>query len=92
MSLSTEQVAEGKPSPRVYEAVAAHLEVAPEAVVAIEDSNNGLRSASGAGMAVIAVPRPAFPPLPEALSLADAVVEHLDDVTVDLVESLVRGS
>ena len=92
VTMSTEQVAEGKPSPRVYLAVTTHLEVAPEAVVAIEDSSNGLRSASGAGMHVIAVPRPAFPPARDALSLADAVVEHLDDVTVDLVESLIRGS
>ncbi|HEX6054400.1 MAG TPA: HAD family phosphatase, partial [Intrasporangium sp.] len=89
VTLSTEQVEQGKPSPLVYLAVARHLDVAPETVVALEDSSNGLRSASGAGMQVIAVPRPAFPPAPDALSLAVAVVEHLDDVTVDLVESLV---
>ena len=92
VTMSTEQVAQGKPSPVVYLAVATHLHVAPETVVAIEDSSNGLRSASGAGLHVIAVPRPAFPPAPDALSLADVAVEHLDDVTVDLVESLVHGS
>lgn len=92
VTMSTEQVEEGKPSPAVYLAVARQLDVAPETVVAIEDSSNGLRSASGAGMCVIAVPRPAFPPAPDALSLADAVLEHLDDVTFELVESLIRGS
>jgi HAD superfamily hydrolase (TIGR01509 family) len=92
VTMSTEQVEEGKPSPLIYLAVARNLEVAPEAVVAIEDSSNGLRSASRAGMHVIAVPRSAFPPAPDALSLADAVVEHVDDITVDLVESLVPGS
>ncbi|HEY9493500.1 MAG TPA: HAD family phosphatase [Intrasporangium sp.] len=92
VTMSTEQVEEGKPSPAVYLAVARQLDVAPETVVALEDSSNGLRSASGAGMYVIALPRPAFPPAPDALSLAEAVLEHLDDVTVDLVESLIRGS
>ena len=92
VTMSTEQVEEGKPSPLVYLAVARHLDVAPETVVAIEDSSNGLRSASGAGMHLIAVPRPAFPPAPDALSLADAVLEHLDDVTVDLVASLALGA
>ena len=92
VTMSTEQVAEGKPSPRVYLAVATDLEVTPDAVVAIEDRRAAARSASGAGMHVIAVPHPAFPPAPDALSLAEVVVEHLDDVTVDLVESPVPGS
>ena len=92
VTMSTEQVQEGKPSPLVYLAVAKHLGVAPEAVVAIEDSSNGIRSASGAGMHVIAVPRPTFPPAPDALSLAHLVLEHLDDVTVDLVASLALGA
>jgi HAD superfamily hydrolase (TIGR01509 family) len=92
VTMSTEQVEEGKPSPLIYLAVAKHLEVAPETVVAIEDSSNGLRSASRAGMHVIAVPRPAFPPAHDALSRADAVVDHVDKVTVDLVESLASGS
>lgn len=89
VTLSTEQVAEGKPSPLVYQAVASQLRVLPDSVVAIEDSSNGLRSAARAGMHVIAVPRPEFPPAPDALSLADAVVTQLDDVTLDLVASLV---
>ncbi len=89
VTLSTEEVGEGKPSPAVYLQVASRLGAHPETVVALEDSSNGLRSAARAGMHVIAVPRPAFPPAPDALQLADAVVDHLDDVTQDLVESLV---
>lgn len=92
VTMSTEQVAQGKPSPLVYRAVADLLGVRPQAVVAIEDSSNGLRSASGAGMHVVAVPRPEFPPAPDALSRVDAVLEHLDDLTIDLVESLVPVS
>jgi HAD superfamily hydrolase (TIGR01509 family) len=89
VTLSTEEVEEGKPSPAVYLAVASRLGAHPETVVAIEDSSNGLRSASRAGMHVIAVPRPDFPPAADALGLADIVVDHLDAVTHDLVDSLV---
>jgi HAD superfamily hydrolase (TIGR01509 family) len=89
VTMSTEQVEEGKPSPAVYLAVASQLGVHPETIVAIEDSSNGLRSASRAGMRVIAVPHADFPPAPDALRLADTAVEHLDDVTQDLVASLV---
>lgn len=89
VTLSTEQVAEGKPSPLVYEEVASKVGIPPQTAVAIEDSSNGLRSAARAGMHVIAVPRPEFPPAPDALSLAGAVVTQLDDVTLGLVESLV---
>ena len=89
VTMSTEEVEEGKPSPAVYLAVASRLGSHPETVVAIEDSSNGLRSAARAGMHVIAAPRPDFPPAPDALELADVVVDHLDDVTHDLVDSLV---
>jgi beta-phosphoglucomutase-like phosphatase (HAD superfamily) len=88
VTMSTEQVAEGKPSPLVYQAVTADLGAAPGAVVAIEDSSNGLRSASRAGLHVIAVPRPEFPPAPDALALADLVLDDLDEITPALVESL----
>lgn len=88
MTRSTEQVAAGKPSPLVYQEVAEQLGLAPGSIVAIEDSSNGLRSASRAGMHVIAAPRPQFPPAPDALAVADKVVEQLDDVTLNLVESL----
>jgi HAD superfamily hydrolase (TIGR01509 family) len=88
VTMSTEQVAEGKPSPLVYQEVAAQLGTPPGSVVAIEDSSNGLRSAARAGMHVIAVPRPEFPPAADALALADVVVHHLGEITQDLVGSL----
>ncbi|HET8594794.1 MAG TPA: HAD family phosphatase [Intrasporangium sp.] len=88
VTMSTEQVPEGKPSPLVYQAVTAALGVAPGAVVAIEDSSNGLRSASRAGLHLIAVPRPEFPPAADALALADLVLHDLDEITPELVESL----
>jgi HAD superfamily hydrolase (TIGR01509 family) len=80
VTVSTEEVARGKPAPDVYLAVASKLGVPPAACVAVEDSSNGLRSAHAAGMRVVAVPHPAYPPQPDALALADRVVTGLDDL------------
>ena len=52
----------GKPAPDVYLTVARLLGVDPGSCAAVEDSSNGLRSAAAAGLAVIAVPRPEYPP------------------------------
>ncbi len=46
----------GKPHPGVYLTTAARLGVAPAACVALEDSVNGVLSATAAGMRCIAVP------------------------------------
>ncbi|HEV7899742.1 MAG TPA: HAD family phosphatase [Planosporangium sp.] len=83
VTMSTEEVSRGKPAPDVYLAVAGKLGVAPGTCVAIEDSSNGLRAAHAAGMRVVAVPHPAYPPQPDALALADLVVTGLDELTVD---------
>jgi HAD superfamily hydrolase (TIGR01509 family) len=90
VSVSTEQVAAGKPSPAVYQTVVQRLGVKPAQAVAIEDSSNGLRSAAAAGLAVLAVPHAAFPPAADALALADVVVGSLDEITVELVASMAR--
>jgi HAD superfamily hydrolase (TIGR01509 family) len=91
VTLSTEQVSAGKPSPEVYLAVASRMGLDPRLTVAIEDSSNGLRSASAAGMRVLAVPHAGFPPAAAAVALADAVIDQLDDITVELIESLARS-
>jgi HAD superfamily hydrolase (TIGR01509 family) len=86
--VSSEEVARGKPAPDVYVEAARRLDVAPARCVAVEDSANGLRAAAAAGMAVVAVPNPHFPPGPDALALADASVPTPGDVTPGLVASL----
>lgn len=48
-TVSSEEVARGKPSPDVYLEAARRLGVAPADCVAVEDSANGLRSAAAAG-------------------------------------------
>lgn len=88
VTVSTEEVASGKPAPDVYLEVARRLGVRPERCAAVEDSTNGLRSARGAGCQVIAVPRPEFPPEPDALALAARTLSHLDELTVATFEAL----
>jgi len=90
-TMSTEQVKAGKPAPDVYLAVAGKLGVPPAQCAAVEDSANGLRSAAAAGLAVIAVPRPQYPPGAQALAGAAVVLDGLDDLTVELVEGLTAG-
>jgi HAD superfamily hydrolase (TIGR01509 family) len=84
-TVSSEQVARGKPEPDVYLAAAERLGVAPELCAAIEDSTNGLRSAAAAGMTVIAIPNREFPPAAEALALASEVLESLVQLTPERV-------
>jgi HAD superfamily hydrolase (TIGR01509 family) len=90
VSVSTEEVGAGKPSPAVYQSVVRRLGVDPGQAVAIEDSSNGLRSAAAAGLGVLAVPHAAFPPSGDALALADVVVNSLGEITLELVASMGR--
>jgi HAD superfamily hydrolase (TIGR01509 family) len=79
-AVSSEQVGAGKPAPDVYLRAAELLGVAPADCAAVEDTTNGLRSALAAKMAVYAVPNPHFPPDPEVLEQATAVVEKITDL------------
>lgn len=86
--MSTEQVEHGKPSPDVYVAVAAELGVSTPQCVAVEDSSNGLRSASAAGMRTVAIPHPRYPPGADALALAEVVLPDLGGLTPDVLTTL----
>ncbi|MHA6794293.1 HAD family hydrolase [Pseudonocardia bannensis] len=90
VSVSTEEVEAGKPSPAVYRTVLQRLGADPRRSLAIEDSTNGLRSAAAAGLTIVAIPRPTFPPADDALARADAVVDSLDEITPELVVSAGR--
>jgi HAD superfamily hydrolase (TIGR01509 family) len=76
-TVSSEEVGRGKPAPDVYLEAARRLDTNPEACAAVEDSTNGIRSAASAGMRVVVVPHPEFPPAPDALGQADVVVDSL---------------
>ncbi|HKB94076.1 MAG TPA: HAD family phosphatase [Gaiellaceae bacterium] len=84
-TVSSEEVAHGKPAPDVYLETARRLDIAPPRCAAVEDSHGGIRSAKAAGMRVIAFPNPSYPPDDEALALADAVIRSLGELTVDVV-------
>jgi HAD superfamily hydrolase (TIGR01509 family) len=86
VALSTEEVGAGKPAPDVYLEVARRLELPAERCAAVEDSTNGLRAARAAGMRVIAVPTRTYPPDPDELARADAVVGSLDELVDGVVD------
>jgi HAD superfamily hydrolase (TIGR01509 family) len=87
-TVSSEEVARGKPAPDVYLEAAARLGVAPAACAAVEDSGNGLRAAAAAGMRVVAVPNRRFPPAPELVEAADLVVADLRELIPEALERL----
>ena len=87
-AVSSEEVPRGKPAPDVYLEAARRLGVAPSSCVAVEDSGNGIRSASAAGMTVIAVPNREFPPSPDALALAHDVLDSLTQLTPERVREV----
>jgi len=89
-TVSSEEVARGKPAPDVYLEAVARLGVDPARAAAVEDSRSGIRSAHAAGLRVIAIPNAHFPPDAESLALADVVVPSLAALTPDAVSD--RGT
>ena len=82
-AVSSEEVPRGKPSPDVYLEAARRLGADPVRCGAVEDSHNGIRSAKAAGMRVVAVPNPHYPPDDEALALADVVVSSIGELQLE---------
>ena len=85
VTVSSEEVAAGKPAPDVYLEAARRLGVEPAQCAAIEDSANGIRAAHAAGMRVLAIPNRHYPPGEDALALADVVVGSVAKLTPELV-------
>jgi HAD superfamily hydrolase (TIGR01509 family) len=83
--VSSQEVPRGKPAPDVYLEAARRLGVDPARCAAVEDSHNGIRSAKAAGMRVVAVPNPHFPPDGEAMAAADVVLGSIAELTVETV-------
>jgi HAD superfamily hydrolase (TIGR01509 family) len=91
VTISSEEVARGKPAPDVYLEAAARLGVEPGRAAAIEDSTNGLLAARAAGLGVVAVPNRSFPPTHDALEDADVVLRSLHELTPESVEAAVSA-
>jgi HAD superfamily hydrolase (TIGR01509 family) len=83
VAVSSQEVPHGKPAPDVYLEAARRLGVDPARCAAVEDSANGIRSAKAAGMFVVAVPNPHFPPDDEAMAAADGVVGSIAELQVE---------
>lgn len=79
-TVSSEEVARGKPAPDVFLEAARRLGLPPERCAAVEDSGNGIRAAHAAGMRVIAIPNRRYPPPEDALALADVALASLAEL------------
>jgi HAD superfamily hydrolase (TIGR01509 family) len=88
VTVSSEEVARGKPAPDVYLDVVRRLDRSPSECAAVEDSTNGIRSALAAGLRVVAVPNHAYPPSADVLREVPIVLESLDQLTEEVVASL----
>ena len=84
-TVSSEEVARGKPAPDVYLEAARRLDARPELCAAVEDSEAGIRSAKAAGLRVLAIPNPHFPPADAALAEADVVLTSVAELKPELV-------
>lgn len=85
-TLSTDEVGRGKPAPDAHLEVAHRLGVPPGRCAGIEDSTNGLLALRAAGLRTIAIPNRHFPPDPAVMASADAVISHLDQLTVEVID------
>ena len=86
-TVSSEEVAHGKPAPDVYLEAARRLGLPPGGCAAVEDSHGGIRSAKAAGMRVLAIPNPSYPPDEASLAQADVVLDSLGGLTREKILS-----
>jgi HAD superfamily hydrolase (TIGR01509 family) len=86
-TVSSEEVARGKPAPDVYLETARRLGVPPERCGAVEDSHNGIRSAKAAGMFCVAIPNLHFPP-GHVADEADVVLASIAQLTPELFDTV----
>jgi HAD superfamily hydrolase (TIGR01509 family) len=92
VTVSSEEVAQGKPAADVYLEAARRLGVEPARSVAIEDSSSGIRSAHAAGMHLVAIPNRAFPPPADVLALADIVLDSIAELRPETIRAVERLS
>ncbi len=85
-TVSSEEVRRGKPAPDVYLEAARRLGVDATRCAAIEDSHSGIRAAKAAGMWVVAIPNPSYPPDDDSLAHADVTIRSLDELTPQLLD------
>lgn len=82
-----DQITRSKPDPEIYQKACRKLGICPEDAYAVEDSYNGVRSASNAGMRTIMVPD-LLPPTGEMEKLAYRILPDLFCVKELFAESM----
>ena len=83
--LSGDQFAHGKPAPDIYLGAAEQLNLKPSQCLCLEDSGSGILAGYRAGMKVIAVPDPRFPPAAEDLAKASEVLPSLTQFSIHTI-------
>ncbi|PEG34753.1 HAD family hydrolase [Mycolicibacterium agri] len=87
-TVSSAEVAAGKPAPDVYQEAVARLGAISEGSYAVEDSSNGIRAAAAAGLTVLGIEHPLYPVDRDASDRAAGVFHSLEDVTAVLMSFL----
>jgi beta-phosphoglucomutase len=87
--VAADDVTSCKPAPEPYLTAAQWLGVLPEVCAAVEDSPPGLAAARIAGMRTIGITTTTTADL---LTLADRVIDNLEELTPDLVAGLGRAA
>lgn len=77
----------GKPNPETFLKAAELLNVDPSNCLALEDSHNGVRAATAAGIATIMIPD-LLHPTPEIAGLCVGVLPSLNDVRIRISQQL----
>lgn len=84
--ITGDTIKNGKPDPETYLTVAKELQLNPSECLVLEDATSGVKSAKLAGAWCIAVENRNA--ARQDLSMADRIVDSLDDVSLELVRSL----
>lgn len=85
---TADEVARTKPDPELYLSVLAALALAPEEVVALEDSPHGVSAAKQAGIFCIAIPNPLTREIP--IDHADLTLRSLAEVPLGRLLEMVE--
>lgn len=83
-----DEIHNGKTHPETYLTLAAKMGVDPSDLVILEDAQSGIESAKSAGCICVAIEN--LEALPQDTSKADITVHSLDQVTIELLEQLVK--
>jgi HAD superfamily hydrolase (TIGR01509 family) len=87
-TVSSAEVAAGKPAPDVYCEAVVRLGSVSEGSLAVEDSSNGVRAAAAAGLRVIGMEHARYPIDQDAVARTVGVYHALEEVTKVLVRLL----